>query len=326
MSPSNNRSSCPYSSDFHHNNNICLNNIKTTTLYSDQSTTTPVTHKSRIPTPPSPSLPVSPPPPPSPSLQVPPPSLLSNDIRPPTQAQIDIVRYTWERVSEIRLVTDDPNVSSSHAFGLAFYEALFELDPSLKPLFTNIFQQARALAGMVSYIARAPNVTGGGGNTNKLARPASTSSSCGFSPTTDKIPTIREINAHKRKENHSLSFSELVANTVANANSVTLDEMDTDRLLYKLRELGSRHYFYNVQGHQLSLVGPAILTAIQVRLGKDDYLPEVAEAWTRAHAFAAYHMRIGLEAQSNWESGKRKSNTKLSSSLSHNTKSNCVIQ
>lgn len=264
MSP-NNRSSCPYSSDFHHNNNICLSNIKTTTestpLYSDQPTT-PVTHKSRIPTPPSPSLPVPPP---------------ANDIRPPTQAQIDIVRYTWERVSEIRLATDDPNVSSSHAFGLAFYEALFELDPTLKPLFTNIFQQARALAGMVSYIARAPNVTGN----NKPARPGS---SCGFS-STDKIPTIREINAHKRKENHSLSFSELVANTVANANSVTLDEMDTDRLLYKLRELGSRHYFYKVQGHQLSLVGPAILTAIQARLGKEDYLPEVAEAWTRVKRF-----------------------------------------
>jgi hypothetical protein len=103
----------------------------------------------------------------------------------PTQAQIDIVRYTWERVCDIRLDTDDPNVSPAHSFGLAFYEALFRIDPSLKPLFSNIFQQARALAGMVAYMARAPMITG--------------DTSCGreFSAEKDNPTTIRDINENK---------------------------------------------------------------------------------------------------------------------------------
>lgn len=197
---------------------------------------------------------------------------------PPTQAQIDIVRYTWERVSDIRHPGDDPNVSASHAFGLAFYEALFELDPSLKQLFTNIFQQARALAGMISYIARAPNVVG-----QKSCRSSPTG--CGFaSSQPGRILTIREINAKKRKENTATTFSELVLNAANHSlDPVTQQdeiEGDPERLLYKLRELGARHYFYNVQPHQLALVGPAILIAIKVRLGKD-FIPEVAEAWTR---------------------------------------------
>lgn len=74
----------------------------------------------------------------------------------PTQAQIDLVRMSWERVSELRHETDDRNISPSHAFGLAFYSALFDLNPECKELFTNVFQQARALTGMISYIARAP--------------------------------------------------------------------------------------------------------------------------------------------------------------------------
>lgn len=193
---------------------------------------------------------------------------------PPTQAQIDIIRYTWERVSDTRHPGDDPNVSASHAFGLAFYEALFELDPTLKQLFTNIFQQARALAGMISYIARAPNVVG-----QKPCR--SSTAGCGFA-TSGRILTIREINAKKRKDNTATTFSELVINAANSPDSVTQDEIegDPERLLYKLRELGARHYFYNVQSHQLALVGPAILTAIKARLGKE-FIPEVAEAWTR---------------------------------------------
>ncbi|KAI9473610.1 MAG: hypothetical protein EXX96DRAFT_578652 [Benjaminiella poitrasii] len=80
-------------------------------------------------------------------------------IESPTQRQIDLVRISWERVSELRQETDDRNVSATHAFGLAFYDALFEMDDRCQDLFSNIFQQARALTGMISYIARAPKVT-----------------------------------------------------------------------------------------------------------------------------------------------------------------------
>jgi hemoglobin-like flavoprotein len=224
------------------------------------------------------------------------------DENPPTQAQIDIVRYTWERISELRLPGDDPNVSTTHAFGLAFYDALFELDPSLRPLFTNIFKQARALAGMVSYIARAPNITGprkqqitSPGSSPSLpntcglisACPAGSGGAAGIIPQ-DRALTIREINAMKRKESTATSFSELIASVAAAASERTAVsrqqqedmEGDTDKLLYKLRELGARHYFYQVQPHQLDLIGPAVLKAIKKRLGKE-FLPEVAEAWTR---------------------------------------------
>ncbi|KAF1801464.1 hypothetical protein FB192DRAFT_1372823 [Mucor lusitanicus] len=247
---------------------------------------------------------------------------------PPTQAQIDIVRYTWERVSEIHLEEDDPAVSATHAFGLAFYDALFKLDPSLKPLFTNIFQQARALAGMVSYIARSPKVTG----PNKPRSSPSYNDGCGMSTAKlEKVPTIREINARKRKETNATTFEELVSSAAAsNPKAEDNEEGDPEQLLYKLRELGARHYFYNVEPRYLALVGPAVLSALKTRLGKE-FLPEVAEAWTRAHAYAAYHMKIGLESQAAWEQGRRKSASMKMNSGSSNAhhsglKSNCVIQ
>lgn len=201
----------------------------------------------------------------------------------PTQAQIDIVRYSWERVSEIRHATDDPNVSSSHAFGLAFYDALFELDPTLKPLFTNIFQQARALAGMIAFITRAPNM-----DTNY-------NTSCGFdtnnaSNAPKRALTIREINARKRKTSKASTFSELVTNTALNDPVTPNDhdiETDPDLFLFRLRELGAKHYFYHVQSHHFVLIGPAVLSALKVRLGKE-FLPEVADAWTRVNIDFSY--------------------------------------
>lgn len=197
---------------------------------------------------------------------------------PPTQAQIDIVRYTWERVSEIHLAIDDPTVSATHAFGLAFYDALFKLDPSLEPLFTNIFQQARALAGMVSYIARSPNVTG----PSKPRSSPSDNNGCGMRTTRlEKVPTIREINARKRKDTNATTFEELVSSVAtSNAKADNDEEGDPEQLLHKLRELGARHYFYNVEPRYLALVGPAVLSALKTRLGKE-FLPEVADAWTR---------------------------------------------
>jgi hemoglobin-like flavoprotein len=195
----------------------------------------------------------------------------------PTQAQVDIVRYTWERLCEIRLDTDDPAVSPSHAFGLAFYDALFRMDPSLKSLFSNIFQQARALSGMIAYIARAPMVTG--------------SISYGSEFSTEKDPlTIRDINARKRKQSTSTSFHELVTNAVTDAGKT---EDNSERLLHQLRELGARHYFYDVKPEHFPLVGPAVLQALQARLGKE-YLPEVADAWTSVSRVHLCNKRIWI--------------------------------
>lgn len=262
------------------------------------------------------------------------------DENPPTQAQIDIVRYSWERISEVRLPTDDANVSPTHAFGLAFYDALFELDPSLRSKFSNIFLQARALAGIVAYIARAPNITEyyGRGCTysdTSFANKANNNNEP-LSPPLGRALTIREINARKRKESSASTFSELVTNAAAAAanrshphssdSSPPSDndiEADPQEVLQKLRELGAKHYSYQVQPHQFALVGPAVLAAIKVRLGRD-FLPEVAEAWTRAHAYAAYHMRAGLEARAACELGRRKSTTsRVNPSTS---KTNCILQ
>ncbi|KAI9285803.1 globin-like protein [Umbelopsis sp. AD052] len=72
----------------------------------------------------------------------------------PTPAELAIVRRTWDQVSHIRLADDDANVSSSLAFGLCFYNAIFREDPDLQKLFPNIMKQARALTGMISYITK----------------------------------------------------------------------------------------------------------------------------------------------------------------------------
>lgn len=193
------------------------------------------------------------------------------DATPPTQAQIDIIRFTWERISEIHLPTDDQNVSPTHAFGLAFYDALFQLEPSLKPLFSDIFLQARALAGMVAYIARTPKVTG---------------SKCPFSGKKSrdmqKELTIREINALKKREYAADDFQALISSV--SQSHPNLDDNDISGLLFKLRELGARHYFYDVKPEHLALVGPAVLHALKSRLG-NEFLPEVAEAWTRVSTF-----------------------------------------
>lgn len=77
----------------------------------------------------------------------------------PSQTEIDIIRTSWELVSQKRVDSDDKTISPSHAFGLAFYAALFELCPEAEPLFHNVFQQAKALTGMIAFIARAPKLT-----------------------------------------------------------------------------------------------------------------------------------------------------------------------
>ena len=74
----------------------------------------------------------------------------------PTDEQIELVRSSWERVSELRQDNDSAVISPAHAFGLAFYDALFALEPDTRLLFNNIFPQARALTGMISCLTRAP--------------------------------------------------------------------------------------------------------------------------------------------------------------------------
>ncbi|KAG0184910.1 hypothetical protein DFQ28_010263 [Apophysomyces sp. BC1034] len=210
----------------------------------------------------------------------------------PTQAQIDLVRTSWERVSEIRHPSDDNNVSPSHAFGLAFYDALFELDADSRDLFANVFQQARALTGMISYMARAPTVTG-------VAKPPPCCPSS--RKKLQNVYTIREINARKRAREEALNGNP--GNNSAETD-VEDDEGDPERLVHQMRELGARHYFYNVRPQHLDLVGPAFVVALKVRLGAE-YAPEVGVAWLKAHAYAVHHMRIGLESQQAWEEGRR---------------------
>ena len=188
----------------------------------------------------------------------------------PTQKQIDLVRISWERVSEIRHETDDRNVSASHAFGLAFYDALFEMDEDCRHLFHNVFQQARALTGMISYIARAPNVTN---NNSIMTRPACCGGSAGNYPPTglDSPPstptTIKDINARKRA-------------TDCDSNEDNYDEGDPEWLALQMRELGARHYFYKVKPHHLELVGPAFASALKKRLG-NEYTTEIGDAWVK---------------------------------------------
>lgn len=213
----------------------------------------------------------------------------------PTQKQIDLVRTSWERVSEIRHPGDDRNISSSHAFGLAFYDALFEMDKDTKELFDNVFQQARALTGMISYIARAPGVTA-------AARPACCGGAPDSPPTTPT--TIRDINAAKKNR--------------TSEEQEEYDEGDPEWLALQMRDLGARHYFYHVKPYHFDLVGPAFATALKKRLG-DEYTEEIGDAWVKANSYAAYNMRIGFESQQAWEEG-------TTNHISKKNKAACTIQ
>ncbi|CEI93811.1 hypothetical protein G6F70_007339 [Rhizopus microsporus] len=201
----------------------------------------------------------------------------------PTQAHIDIIRYTWEHLCGIRLDHDDPTISPSHAFGLAFYNALFESDPTLRFLFTNIVQQARAFAGFISYLARMPTQS-----------------------------NIREMNALKRKGVGALTFPELVTEV-----SNTEHESATEDFRYQLQELGAKHYYYGVNAVHFDSIGRALMKALKERL-RNEFLPEIEEAWTRSYAYSAYYMKIGLEsAQDEWRQHRNES---------MQTKQNCTIQ
>ncbi|KAI8364359.1 uncharacterized protein BYT42DRAFT_506373, partial [Radiomyces spectabilis] len=203
----------------------------------------------------------------------------------PTQSHIDIVRFTWERITEVRHPSDDSTMSPAHAFGVAFYDALFDLDPQLVYVFSNVCQQARALTGMISYMARVPAIATEELNVLTHDHPVS---------------SIKDINADRRaREDPAInksSLPDIVRAITANSSSMkSAPKLSADEkwIQCKFRELGERHLQYNVQPHQLSVLGPAILIALKKRL-KHEYVPEVEEAWFVVQTYAIHHMRIGM--------------------------------
>ncbi|KAI9306982.1 hypothetical protein BJ944DRAFT_151906, partial [Cunninghamella echinulata] len=83
----------------------------------------------------------------------------------PSIQQIDIVRYSWERVCQLRLDDDDPHMSPVQGFGSQFYKALFETDEFCKEKFNhNVMLQARVLASIIAFLTRSPSIKGKSGS------------------------------------------------------------------------------------------------------------------------------------------------------------------
>ncbi|KAF7725142.1 hypothetical protein EC973_000394 [Apophysomyces ossiformis] len=226
----------------------------------------------------------------------------------PTKEQIDMVRSSWACIMESKKPEDDSTTSPGHAFCLAFYAALFELDPDLRMLFSNVFQQARALAGMIAYIARVPSMT---------------RSTSGIDP--DICPAvvpIDDVNAFGRAMEESEARRHYYSGLVGQAQSVEPKDAD-EELIFLFRELGARHYFYNLQVRHLPLAGQSLLRALRERLGKE-CSPELEQAWQVAFDFVASHMKIGFEAQVKWMEGRRSSAT--ASFFDRRKNTTCAIQ
>ncbi|KAI8343096.1 hypothetical protein BC941DRAFT_410417 [Chlamydoabsidia padenii] len=212
----------------------------------------------------------------------------------PTQQDIDLVRYSWERVVDLHHATDNQTTSPVQAFGIAFYDALFDLDPHTRTFFgDNILVQARVLTGIISFLVRAPMV----------AQHKQTTS-------------IKEMNARKREQQKGTTGSDKDDD----------DEMDREWWARKLHKLGARHHSYKVKPEQFQLVGPAIDVALRVRL-QDEYTNDIGKAWIKAHAYVAHHMALGLVSQQQQLDIKRSSSLiQPSSSSSTPLSSNCILQ
>ncbi|KAI9264116.1 hypothetical protein BDA99DRAFT_508452 [Phascolomyces articulosus] len=193
---------------------------------------------------------------------------------PPTKSQTQLIRRTWERVSEKRLEKDNPNVSASYAFGKTFYESLFALEPKLKPIFNNSLQQARVLTGILSYITRTPSVM-----------PARYK----------EIGTIRDMNAMMGHGDDDEDVED---------SDDLLEELNKEEeawMVERIQELGARHADYKIfQESFFDPVGPALVEAVQKRLG-NEYEPHIGEAWLKAHHYVAFHMKKGLQSRLVWE-------------------------
>ncbi|KAI9251596.1 hypothetical protein BY458DRAFT_444201 [Sporodiniella umbellata] len=179
----------------------------------------------------------------------------------PTQTQIDIIRYTWEHLCSIRKDKDDPNMSPSRAFGSDFFDALYEKEPLLQYVFSDIVHQSRAFASMMSSLLYLPaNVT------------------------------VREINAEKRKGLPVLSFGDLVATVLKEGFEIEAEDRST-----QFQAIGARHYLYNLSTYHLDMAYGAVLEALESRL-EHDLLPEVKEAWEKTLQHAIFHMQLGLSS------------------------------
>ncbi|KAG2217477.1 hypothetical protein INT45_010763 [Circinella minor] len=203
---------------------------------------------------------------------------------PPTKAQTQLIRQTWERVSEKRHEKDNPNVSASYAFGKQFYESLFIMEPELKNILTNSLQQARVLTGVLSYITRAPSVM-----------PARYK----------EIKNIRDMNAmlknNNNKNNNNNSDAEEEEEDDDDDMMEELNEEEEAWMVEKLQELGARHVGYKIVKESLfDSIGPALVEALQNRLD-NEYKPHMGEAWLKAHYYVVFHMKKGLQSQLVWE-------------------------
>ncbi|KAI7855301.1 hypothetical protein BDC45DRAFT_505891 [Circinella umbellata] len=198
---------------------------------------------------------------------------------PPTKAQTQLIRRTWERVSEKRHEKDNPNVSASYAFGKQFYESLFIMEPELKNILTNSLQQARVLTGVLCYITRAPSVM-----------PARYK----------EIKNIRDLNAMMKNNNHNSNSSD----GEEEDDDDRMEELNKEEeawMVEKLQELGARHVDYKIVKESLfDPIGPALVEALKNRLD-NEYEPPMGEAWLKAHYYVAFHMKRGLQSQLAWE-------------------------
>ena len=70
-----------------------------------------------------------------------------------TTEQFRLIQQSWKRVKDgqFEAFTAQTDIADPLGFwGLQFYDTLFALDPALKPLFTNTFQQSHMLTDMVA--------------------------------------------------------------------------------------------------------------------------------------------------------------------------------
>ncbi|KAI7874664.1 hypothetical protein K492DRAFT_232490 [Lichtheimia hyalospora FSU 10163] len=188
---------------------------------------------------------------------------------PPTQAQLNVIRDSWERVlsthtinnniektsSSSNSITLSPTASSaSAAFHHAFFEALFALDPNLTCYFPNVKRQARALTGIVSYVVRAPAILPARYRT---------------------VKSLREM--HQTQQ--------------------TLDDDEEQWMIQQLKALGARHAVHHqIQIDMLDYVGEALVSALYQRLDTE-FSPAMRDAWLHAFNYVVYYMKQGFESQ-----------------------------
>ncbi|ORX54598.1 hypothetical protein DM01DRAFT_1321992 [Hesseltinella vesiculosa] len=174
----------------------------------------------------------------------------------PDGHDIDLVRTSWQDVLD--QPRESETVSSAQVFGLAFYDALFKLNPAARTLFgTDVVRQSKMLTYVIAYIARAPIIV----------------------PPTQPPTNLQD-------------------------NEATPD-LDSSWLIDSLRELGQRHYFYNVHPQDLLDVWPSIDAALKATL-KDKYTPVIAGAWRKTVDHVTYHLTFGINTQRKISENKRR--------------------